>query len=184
MFWCLFIFILLSYCSRISLNSTEPGHNIGPHDRLQTQTSLQHNSYAEMSEAQQQRASLGYAEQVYVNARSSGKRRSAAAGISAVPLLRQGSRLCDSQQNQQDKLLCHQKNDRLNQELNFSFHVIENDIKEIRDYLRHTRKRIQVTDISNKNMNEWKRLALILDRTLFFIYIIVIVISMTLMFPR
>lgn len=193
MFPCLVLFILLSYCSRISLNSIEHGHNTGPQDRLQAQTSLQHNSYAEMFVAQQQRASLGCAtlsrpdlsaEQIYVNARSSGKRRSTAAASHAAPLLRQGSRLCESQQNQQDKLLCHQKNDRLNQELNFSFHVIENDIKEIRDYLRHTRKRIQVTDVSNKNMNEWKRLALILDRTLFFIYIIVIVISMTLMFPR
>lgn len=144
----------------------------------------------QQQQQQQQRATLGYAalsrpdlsgEQVLVGARASAKRRSAAAANPAPTLLRQGSRLCESQQ---EKSLSHQKSDRLNQELNFSFHVIENDIKEIRDYLRHTRKRIQVTDVSNKNMNEWKRLALILDRTLFFIYIIVIVVSMTLMFPR
>jgi len=91
------------------------------------------------------------------------------------------SRISESQHEQ---ALYHQKNDRLNQELNFSFNVIENDIKEIRDYLRHTRKRIEVKDVSNKNMNEWKRLALILDRFLFYSYIIVIVVSMTLMFPR
>jgi hypothetical protein len=172
-------------CSRISLNSATD-HAAGHQERLQAQTSLQqHSSYTNMCEAAQQRAPLGYSAAAtepanYVSARSSGSRRRSNQPA-GPPLLRQSSCLGESQQ---EKMLSHQKSDRLNQELNFSFHVIENDIKEIRDYLRHTRKRIQLTDISNKNMNEWKRLALILDRTFFFTYIIVIVVSMTLMFPR
>lgn len=84
----------------------------------------------------------------------------------------------------QEQVLAHNKNERLNHELNFSFNVIENDIKEIRDYLRHTRKKIDIKDLTNKNTDEWKRLALILDRLLFFTYIIVIIVSMTLLFPR
>merc|ERR1712127_930174 len=81
--------------------------------------------------------------------------------------LPQTSRLSASNEH----VLLHQRNDRLNQVLNFSFNVIENDIKEIRDYLRHTRKKVELKDTSSKNTDEWKRLALILDRTLFYIYI-------------
>ena len=83
-----------------------------------------------------------------------------------------------------EHMLAHHRNDKLNQDLNLSFNVIENDIKEIRDYLRHTRKRIEVKDTNNQNTNEWKQLALVLDRVLFYTYIIVIVVSVTLMFPR
>ena len=80
--------------------------------------------------------------------------------------------------------LFHEQHDTLNQDLNFSFNVIENDIKEIRDYLRHTRKNIEESDLCTRNTNDWKQLALILDRLLFFIYLMVIIVSMTLMFPR
>lgn len=83
-----------------------------------------------------------------------------------------------------EHMLAHHRYDKLNQDLNLSFNVIENDIKEIRDYLRHTRKRIEVKDTNNQNTNEWKQLALVLDRVLFYTYIIVIVVSVTLMFPR
>ncbi len=62
--------------------------------------------------------------------------------------------------------------------------VDENDIKEIRDYLRHTRKNMEARELCTRNANDWKQLALVLDRLLFFIYLTVIVVSMTLMFPR
>lgn len=65
-----------------------------------------------------------------------------------------------------------------------SFNLIENDIKEIRDYLRHTRKKLESTDAKAKQTNEWKQVALVLDRTLFFIYIIAIIVSVIAMFPR
>lgn len=78
----------------------------------------------------------------------------------------------------------HQQNTQLNNDLNLSFNLIENDIKEIRDYLRHTRKKLENTDSKAKQTNEWKQVALVLDRTLFFIYIIAIIVSVTLMFPR
>lgn len=72
----------------------------------------------------------------------------------------------------------------LNNELNLAFNLIENDIKEIRDYLRHTRKKLETTDSKTKQTNEWKQVALVLDRTLFFMYCIAIVVSLALMFPR
>lgn len=74
----------------------------------------------------------------------------------------------------------HLQSNQLNNELNLSFNLIENDIKEIRDYLRHTRKKLESTDLKTKQTNEWKQVALILDRTLFFIYIIAMFISITL----
>ncbi len=47
---------------------------------------------------------------------------------------------------------------------------IENDLKEIRDYLRHMKKKVEDTDRSNKTADEWKQVALVLDRTFFFAY--------------
>ena len=76
------------------------------------------------------------------------------------------------------------QNSQLNNELNISFNLIENDIKEIRDYLRHTRKKLETSDAKSKQTNEWKQVALVLDRTLFFLYIIAIIVSIALMFPR
>jgi hypothetical protein len=69
-------------------------------------------------------------------------------------------------------------------ELNLNFNLIENDVKEIRDYLRHTRKKLETTDAKNKQTNEWKQVALVLDRTLFCIYLVCIVASLLLMFSR
>jgi len=83
-----------------------------------------------------------------------------------------------------DHSLFHLEHDRLSQDLNFSFNVVENDIKEIRDYLRHTRKNIEAREMCTRNANDWKQLALVLYRLLFFIYLTAIVVSMTLMFPR
>jgi hypothetical protein len=70
-------------------------------------------------------------------------------------------------------------------ELNLNFNLIENDVKEIRDYLRHTRKKLETTDAKNKQTNEWKQVALVLDRTLFTIYLIcMLCTSLVIMFPR
>lgn len=81
-----------------------------------------------------------------------------------------------SQQNQSQLQIAHvhghQQSKHLNSELNLSFNLIENDIKEIRDYLRHTRKKLETTDSKTKQNNEWKQVALVLDRALFFLYII------------
>jgi hypothetical protein len=70
----------------------------------------------------------------------------------------------------------------LNNELYLSFSLIENDIKEIRDYLRHTRKKLENTDSKTKQTNDWKQVALVLDRGLFFLYIIAIIVSIAIMF--
>ncbi len=69
-------------------------------------------------------------------------------------------------------------------ELNLNFNLIENDVKEIRDYLRHTRKKLETTEAKNKQTNEWKQVALVLDRALFYIYLICTAASLVLMFPR
>lgn len=69
----------------------------------------------------------------------------------------------------------------MNNELNLSFNLIENDIKEIRDYLRHTRKKLETSDAKTKQTGEWKQVALVLDRTLFYIYVIATVVAGCLM---
>jgi len=43
---------------------------------------------------------------------------------------------------------------------------------------------MEMRDAITRNANDWKQLALVIDRLLFFIYLTVIIISMTLMFPR
>ena len=77
-----------------------------------------------------------------------------------------------------------QQQQQLSNELNLTLNLIENDIKEIRDYLRHTRKKLETSDAKSKQTNEWKQVALVLDRALFFCYCIAIVVSLALMFPR
>ncbi len=68
--------------------------------------------------------------------------------------------------------------------LSLNLHSIENDLKEVRDYLRHMKKKIENTDQSNKNADDWKQVALILDRTFFFAYCFWFVISLIVMFPE
>ena len=65
-----------------------------------------------------------------------------------------------------------------------SFNLIENDIKEIRDYLRHTRKKLENNDSKSKQTNDWKQIALVLDRSLFFLYLIAIFVSLAIMFNK
>ena len=50
---------------------------------------------------------------------------------------------------------------------------LEHDIKEIRDYLRETRKKLETKELKSKLANEWKQIALVLDRTFFFIYLFI-----------
>ena len=68
--------------------------------------------------------------------------------------------------------------------LSVNLRSIENDLKEIRDYLRHMKKKVEDTDRSNKTANEWKQVALVLDRTFFFAYCGWLVISLIVMFPK
>ena len=50
---------------------------------------------------------------------------------------------------------------------------LERDIKEIRDYLRDTRKKLETKELKAKLANEWKQIALVLDRTFFFVYLVI-----------
>ena len=68
--------------------------------------------------------------------------------------------------------------------LSVNLRSIENDLKEIRDYLRHMKKKVEDTDRSNKTADEWKQVALVLDRTFFFAYCGWLVISLIAMFPK
>jgi hypothetical protein len=68
--------------------------------------------------------------------------------------------------------------------LSVNLRSIENDLKEVRDYLRHMKKKVENTDQSNKNADDWKQVALVLDRTFFFAYCFWLVISLIAMFPK
>lgn len=50
-----------------------------------------------------------------------------------------------------------------------TFMTVETDLKEIRDFLRTTRKRMENKEAKTKTVNDWKQVALVLDRTFFFI---------------
>jgi hypothetical protein len=65
-----------------------------------------------------------------------------------------------------------------------TFMTVESDLKEIRDFLRTTRKRMEDKEAKAKTVNDWKQVALVLDRTFFFIYLAAIIISLAVMFPR
>jgi oligoendopeptidase F len=74
----------------------------------------------------------------------------------------------------------------IQQQINASiaFMTVETDLKEIRDFLRTTRKRMEDKEAKAKTVNDWKQVALVLDRTFFFIYLTAIIISLAVMFPR
>ena len=73
------------------------------------------------------------------------------------------------------RLINYEKN--LNRDICFSLNLIKNDMKEIRDYLSHTQKKLANIDSKLKHSKEWKQIALVLDRFLFFLYFIGIAIS-------
>jgi hypothetical protein len=68
--------------------------------------------------------------------------------------------------------------------LSLNLRSIENDLKEVRDYLRHMKKKIENRDQSNKTADEWKQVALVLDRTFFFAYCFWFGLSLIVMFPK
>ncbi|CAF1001285.1 unnamed protein product [Didymodactylos carnosus] len=84
------------------------------------------------------------------------------------------------QNNNQQSVSEHQ----IMTQLSLNLTNIENDLKEIRDYLRHMKKKIEDTERSNKIANDWKLVALVLDRTFFFAYCFWLALSMIVMFPK
>lgn len=60
---------------------------------------------------------------------------------------------------------------------------LEHDIKEIRDYLRDTRKKLESKEMKVKLAQDWKQTALVLDRTFFFIYLFITISTLIVMFP-
>jgi hypothetical protein len=60
---------------------------------------------------------------------------------------------------------------------------LEQDIKEIRDYLRDTRKKLENRELKVKLALDWKQTALVLDRTFFFIYLFVTISTLTVLTP-
>jgi hypothetical protein len=61
---------------------------------------------------------------------------------------------------------------------------LEHDIKEIRDYLRDTRKKLESKEMKVKLALDWKQVALVLDRTFFFVYLIITAFTLFIMYPR
>jgi hypothetical protein len=61
---------------------------------------------------------------------------------------------------------------------------LEHDIKEIRDYLRDTRKKLEAKEMKVKLACDWKQIALVLDRTFFFVYLLITVVTLIILFPR
>jgi hypothetical protein len=86
------------------------------------------------------------------------------------------------QQQQHEQLLVQQIQQQITASI--AFMTVETDLKEIRDFLRTTRKRMEDKEAKAKAINDWKQVALVLDRTFFFIYLTAIVVSLVAMFPR
>ncbi|CAF0873576.1 unnamed protein product [Brachionus calyciflorus] len=61
---------------------------------------------------------------------------------------------------------------------------LEHDIKEIRDYLRDTRKKLETKELKQKVASDWKQVALVLDRTFFYIYLVITLLTIFLLFPK
>jgi hypothetical protein len=61
---------------------------------------------------------------------------------------------------------------------------LENDIKEIRDYLRDTRKKLENKEVKTKLASDWRQVALVLDRTFFYIYLIITFSTLVFIFTR
>jgi hypothetical protein len=60
---------------------------------------------------------------------------------------------------------------------------LEQDIKEIRNYLRDTRKKLEQKELKTKLANDWKQMALVLDRTFFFIYLVITFVTLIILSP-
>jgi hypothetical protein len=104
-----------------------------------------------------------------------------------LKLLKQRFQEFHRQQQQQQQLSISEENlisSATMSALSMNLRSIENDLKEVRDYLRHMKKKVENTDRSDKNASDWKQVALILDRTFFFAYCFWFVISLIMMFPK
>ncbi|UJR30928.1 hypothetical protein I4U23_018440 [Adineta vaga] len=103
-----------------------------------------------------------------------------------LKLLKQ--RFQDFHRQQQQKTLAASATNAMANEtvaaLSVNLRSIENDLKEIRDYLRHMKKKVEDNAQSNKTHDEWKQVALVLDRTFFFAYCCWLVLSLVIMFPK
>lgn len=64
------------------------------------------------------------------------------------------------------------------------YHNLENEIKEIRNFLRYTRKKIEIKEFKMKIASDWKQAALVLDRTFFFLYLFITIFTILVMFPN
>lgn len=85
--------------------------------------------------------------------------------------------------NQREILLEHLKNNRvIGNDLHISFNLIENNLKEIGNFIRDTRKNIEKSEIVERQENEWKQIALVFDRVLFWIYLSAITVSALVLF--
>jgi hypothetical protein len=60
---------------------------------------------------------------------------------------------------------------------------LEQDIKEIRDCLRDTRKKLEQKEQKSRVANDWKQVALVLDRTFFYVYLIITFFAIFMLFP-
>jgi hypothetical protein len=58
---------------------------------------------------------------------------------------------------------------------------LEKHIKEIIDYLRETRKKLEIKENSANLANDWKIIALVLDRTFFYIFLFITLLTLILM---
>ena len=61
---------------------------------------------------------------------------------------------------------------------------VENDVREIRRYLRQLMWRVHQKEDRAKIALEWKVVALVMDRLFFFLYLAAIIISLATIFPK
>ncbi|CAH1794967.1 unnamed protein product [Owenia fusiformis] len=61
---------------------------------------------------------------------------------------------------------------------------MENDIREIRKYLRHVAMKMMEKESVGKITIEWRVVALVLDRVFFFMYLLAIIVSLATIFPK
>ena len=62
--------------------------------------------------------------------------------------------------------------------------TVENDVREIRRYIRILITRLQNKEELSKITMEWRVVALVLDRLFFFMYLAAIIISLATIFPK
>jgi hypothetical protein len=107
--------------------------------------------------------------------------------IKKLKLLKQRFQEFHRQQQQQNQATLSEENlisHATMSALSMNLRSIENDLKEVRDYLRHMKKKVENTERAEKSATEWKQVALVLDRTFFIAYCFWFVLSLMVMFPK